>query len=80
MRSAGSAAGAGGAGHAGDLFLLPGYGAEGTDGHAGAAADAGVIIDGHAAQILFTRNSTHRAADQTGRILALLAGHRDVHG
>jgi len=55
------------------------HGSEGTDADAGAAADAGIIVNGYATQFIILRDGFDRADIQTGRVLTLLACHGNIN-
>jgi hypothetical protein len=52
--------------------------AEGANRHAGTATDTDIVVHHHPAQILIAGDGLHGANDQTGGVLALLAGHGNV--
>jgi hypothetical protein len=51
---------------------------EGTDRHAGTAANANILIHHHPAEFLISGYGLHGANDLTGSILTLLTGHGDI--
>jgi hypothetical protein len=54
------------------------HGPERTYANTRTAADADIIINGHLRRFLVARDGLDRADIQTGRVLALLTGHRDI--
>jgi len=53
--------------------------AEGADRHAGAAANANILIHHHPTEFLIPGNGLHGANCHTGGILTLLAGHGNIN-
>jgi hypothetical protein len=54
------------------------HGTERTNGYAGSATNALILVDHDPAEFFIPRNSLHRADDHTGSILTLLAGHGNI--
>jgi len=55
------------------------HGPEGTNADAGAAADAGIIVNRDTTQLFILGDGFDRADIQTGRVLTLLTCHGDIN-